>query len=130
MRLGCEIGVEGQSGLAAQVTAFVAQVGPTNWHDVIARYDGKELVLFVDGVAMDRKPVTGQLRQGNTEPLAIGSGGPNDDPFPGFIDHAALWNRPLSDAEVVALSGGAETVERVLPVYCASFTFAHLGPCE
>lgn len=37
MRLGCEIGVEGKPGLAAQVTVPIAQIGPTNWHDVLAR---------------------------------------------------------------------------------------------
>lgn len=113
MRLGCEIGVEGKPGLAAQVTVPIAQIGPTNWHDVLARYDGRELVLFIDGVAMDRKPVTGRLRQGNTAPLAIGSGGPGDNPFSGLVDHAALWDRALSDDEIIALCGGrAEVAQR------------------
>lgn len=110
MRLGCEIGVEGKAGLGAQVMVPVAQIGATNWHDVVARYDGRELVLFIDGVALDRKPATGRLRQGNTEPLAIGAGGPGDNAFPGLIDHAALWDRALSDGEIVALSGGPAVV--------------------
>ena len=110
MRLGCEIGIDGKTGLAGQVTAPVAQIGPTNWHDVIVRYDGRELVLFVDGVALDRKSATGRLRQGNTAPLAIGAGGPGDNPFPGLIDHAALWDKALSDDEIVTLSGGSAVV--------------------
>lgn len=110
MRLGCEIGVEGKAGLAGQVTVPVAQIGATNWHDVIVRYDGRELALFIDGVALGRKTVSGRLRQGNTEPLAIGAGGPGDNAFPGLIDHAALWDKALSDDEIVALSGGSAVV--------------------
>lgn len=112
IRLGCEIGVDGKPGLAAQVTVPLAQIGATDWHDVVARYDGSEFVLFVDGVPLDRKPVSGRLRSDNQEPLALGAGGPGDDPFPGLIDHAGLWNRALSDEEIMTLSGGKEEVER------------------
>lgn len=110
MRLGCEIGIEGAAGLGAQVSALVGKIGPTNWHDVMARYNGSELVLFVDGVALDQKPVHGGLRRGNTEPVTIGAGGPDDSPFACLVDHVAIWNRALGDAEVVALSGGAQAV--------------------
>jgi sucrose-6-phosphate hydrolase SacC (GH32 family) len=114
MRVGCEVGVEGRPGLAGQVTALVPQIGHSDWHDLVARYDGAELVLFVDGVVMQRVPCSGPLRQGNTEPVAIGAGtnnGTTDAPFPGVIDHAALWKHALSDAEIIALSGGGEWAE-------------------
>ena len=112
MRLGCEIGIEGMAGLGAQVTVPVAKIGATDLHDVVARYEGHKLVLFIDGVVVDQKAVSGRLRRGNIEPLTIGSGGPHDDPFIGYVDHAALWDRPLSDLEIVALSGGAAVVEQ------------------
>jgi beta-fructofuranosidase len=117
MRLGCEIGVEGKAGLGGQVTVPVAQIGATNWHDVIVRYDGRELVLFIDGVALSRKPATGRLRQGNTEPIAIGAGGAGDQAFPGLIDHAALWDRALDDGQIVALSGGPAVIQQQQSVF-------------
>lgn len=126
MRLGCEIGVEGKPGLAAQATVLLAQIGPTEWHDVVARYDGRELVLFIDGVPMERKPAAGRLRQASNEPLALGAGGPGDDPFPGLLDHAALWNRALSDDEIVTLCGGADEVERRRSLFAAAASAARL----
>ncbi len=113
MRLGFEIGAKDRKGLAGQVTAPVAQIGATAWHDVLTRYDGAKLDLFVDGVLMDSQPAAGMLRSENTEPIAIGAGtfqGRADNPFPGFVDHVAMWSRTLGNEEVVILSGGKETV--------------------
>lgn len=120
MRLGCEIGVDGRAGLAGHVAVHLDRIGFEGWHDVVARYDGKALTLFVDGVNLDSQPVQGPLRTGNTEPLAIGGGtyqGQCDDPFPGLIDHAAIWKRALSDEEIVILCGGAEHVAERQAVY-------------
>jgi sucrose-6-phosphate hydrolase SacC (GH32 family) len=93
----------------------VARVGERNWLDLVARYDGRKLMLFVDGVPLDEREATGTLRTGNREPIAIGaatSGGFVDRPIRGRIDHAGLWNRALSDAEIVAISGGSEFASR------------------
>jgi beta-fructofuranosidase len=69
--------------------------------------------VFEDGLRMDRT-ASGALRQGNTEPCIPGGesqGGKVARPFRGLIDHAALWNRALTDDEVILLSGGKEPVE-------------------
>jgi len=114
MDLGFELGIEGRAGMV-QVKVPVRRIGPMVWHDVLARYDGKALELFVDGVRVDRAAVAGKLRQGNTEPVIIGGhseGGAVRRPFRGQIDHAALWSRALSDGEIVTLSGGEAVVRR------------------
>lgn len=114
MDLGFELGIDGRKGMV-QVKASLATVGPDLWHDVIARYDGRRLQLFIDGVQVDHRPVAGRLRQANAEPVIVGghsSGGKPQRPFRGQIDHAALWSRALSDAEIVALSGGQNAVDR------------------
>lgn len=100
-RLGFEFGADGRTGLAGQVAVPVDSLDPKEWHDLIATYDGSNVTLYVDGIAAARAPASGTLRQGNTEPVMIGRRG-----FKGRIDHAALWSRALSDAEIVALSGG------------------------
>lgn len=114
MRIGFEMGIDGKPGLGGQVAAHLDRVGFADWHDIAARYDGKTLTLFVDGVNLDSKLVQGKIRGGNKEPVAIGAGTSNgqcDDCFPGLIDHAAIWKRALSDAEIVALSGGEAAVQ-------------------
>jgi hypothetical protein len=104
--LGFEFGAEGQPRLAGQVATAVSALSPKQWHDVIVRYDGSNLVLFVDGFAVARTKASGALRQGNPEPVQIGKRG-----FSGLLDHAALWQRALADDEIVALSGGEETLK-------------------
>ena len=57
----------------------------------------------------------GALRQGNSEPCLIGAesyGGQVKSGFRGLVDHAALWNRALSDAEIARLSGVAALADK------------------
>src|SRR5262249_19954773 len=92
MDLGFELGTD--KGMF-QVSLPTAQFGGLGeWHDIIARYDGKRLELFVDGVLRDWRAASGKLRTNNPEPCLIGAeshDGKPVRPFHGFIDHAALW---------------------------------------
>jgi hypothetical protein len=97
-----------------QVIVPLKMIGATQWHEVICRFDGIRLQLFVDGVLMDEAFPVGSLRQGNTEPLLIGA--ETDDRgvvksgWHGWIDHVAIWSRALTDAEIETLSGGTDEV--------------------
>ena len=107
MDLGFEIGISGQEGMH-QVKVPISFIGADRWHDIFARYNGVILDLIIDGKVVDQKSVNGQLRQGNTEPCIIG--GESYDgvvvrPFRGIIDHAAIWDRALSNDEIAFLSG-------------------------
>ncbi|MGQ9632212.1 MAG: LamG-like jellyroll fold domain-containing protein [bacterium] len=95
-----------------QVNIPIAMVGPTDWHDVIVRYTGSKLELFVDGILLDEEWPIGSLRS-SSEPCLIGAEPFGDEVkvgFRGVIDHAAIWNRALSDDEIAALSGGREEI--------------------
>ncbi len=105
-RLGFEFGAEGRAGLAGQVAIAVEDLDAKHWHDVIVRYDGAQLAMFLDGAAVARAKATGSLRQGNTAPVQIARRG-----FTGLLDHAALWSRALTDDEIVALSGGEKVLQ-------------------
>jgi hypothetical protein len=98
-----------------QVRTSVRQlVDPAAWHDIVVRYDGQRLEMFVDGVGVDQRPAVGDLRQ-NDEACIVGGysvGGKVSNPFHGQIDHAALWQRAITDEEVAKLSGGHEFVAK------------------
>ncbi|MFZ2643658.1 MAG: LamG-like jellyroll fold domain-containing protein, partial [Verrucomicrobiia bacterium] len=104
--LGFEFGAEGNPRLAGQVATAVSTLDPKQWHDVVVRYDGSNLVMFVDGAAVARTQAAGALRQGNAQPVLIGRRG-----FKGLLDHAALWQRALTGDEIIALSGGEDAMK-------------------
>ena len=89
-------------------------IGPDRWHDVVVRFNRAKLEMFVDGVLLDEDWPHGDLHR-FTGPFLIGAGyqdGELRSGFHGQIDHAALWDRALSDEEVSELSGGPEEVAR------------------
>jgi sucrose-6-phosphate hydrolase SacC (GH32 family) len=117
--IGFELGTRDRAGMT-QVLAPLARIGAKDWHDVICRYDGTHLQMFVDGVLMSEASPKGPLREGNTEPCLIGAesyGGSINSAWKGMIDHVAIWNRALSDAEIERLSGGAARVAALKDAY-------------
>jgi len=94
--------------------------GPRAWHDVLVRGTGPKLELWLDGVLLDEEFPVGTTRPA-TAPRFFGAAqladGSLQAGFRGLIDHAALWHRALSEAEIVALSGGADwTRQRELAI--------------
>lgn len=102
--LGFEFGVQEKKGLATRLGVPLESVAKGGWHDVIARYDGAKLMMFIDGVSAGSVRVTGHLRTENRQPFTLGKA------LRGQMDHAALWTRALSDEEVLALSGGVKAM--------------------
>ena len=104
--LGFELGtVKGVS----KVVVPVDQIGRTEWHDVVVRYDGAKLEMFVDGKRVGETPATGALRPENNVPLVLGGDALHNGEirawFGGQFDTVALWNRALTESEILALSG-------------------------
>lgn len=111
--LGFELGTD-FSERPLRLSVPLAAIGAEAWHDAIVRFTGPRLELFVDGVLVDEEWPIGRVRD-NAEPCLIGAEKHADGTksgFRGLIDHAALWGRALSDAEVLALSGGSEVAAR------------------
>jgi hypothetical protein len=110
----------GMAGLLADETANaflpldvpVAMLGPRQWHDVIVRFAGPKVEMFVDGVLVDEEWPFGAIYKFES-PWLIGAGYEDAQlktGFRGLVDHVALWNRALDDKEIVQLSGGKERV--------------------
>ena len=104
---GADIGFEIRTDRGFAMVSFpVSQIESTAWHDLVGRYDGKNLELFCDGRRMAGKPWSGKLQK-NREPLLIGAetdAGKVVRHFHGELEEAALWSRALTDEEVASLS--------------------------
>ena len=93
------------------------------WHDIVLRFNGKISELFVDGILRDDEVTVGDIRDWNRRPTLIGAqykrqygyADVADDQveavFEGLIDHIALWNKYLSDEEVMKLSGVVSLID-------------------
>ena len=64
-------------------------------------YDGSLLVLYVNGVQVASKALSGTI-QASTNPLWIGGNQPYGEYFNGLIDDVRVYNRALSQAEIQA----------------------------
>ena len=70
----------------------------TDWHNVIATYDGLYLKLYLDGNLMKTTETSGEIRS-STSNILIG----NQDTqryFPGLIDQVAIYTSTLSEQEI------------------------------
>lgn len=89
-------------------------IGPKDWHDIIVRFTGARLELWIDGLLVDVEYPIGQTRN-RTLPFLIGAGHEDGQLIKGFtgeVDHVAIWDRALNEDEIVAMAGGAEHVAR------------------
>lgn len=89
-------------GQALQLGVPASMIGEAGCRDVIVRFAGPKLELFVDGVLVDEEWPVGALKSTASKLLLVSEN----------VKQVAAWNRALSDDEVVILSGGTETVTR------------------
>jgi len=74
-----------------------------SWHFVTATYDGSYVRYYVDGVSGTPVELTGNISS-QPDPLTTGrETGWDSQAFGGLIDEATIWNRALSEAEVLML---------------------------
>ena len=102
-------------GNGSQKPQFVATIGGNykyapatttlenkTWTHVVGTYDGSQVRIYING--MLEPPggdcyATGAIKTDSSD-LTIGAG---DNWFPGMLDEVAIWNRALSDDEVLRL---------------------------
>jgi hypothetical protein len=84
--------------------ASSATYNDRSWRHIVARRDGKELAMFVDGRLSAKTDVSPAVLDQNCF-VVVGKRRPNDDLphmyFNGELDELALYGRALSDAEIV-----------------------------
>jgi hypothetical protein len=91
------------NGTDGQVWVYVNQeLAVGQWYHIAGAYDGETVKCYLDGVETDSAPMSGII--GGPSSLLIGSDGWRDD-WIGAIDEVAIYERGLSEGEVLYLVG-------------------------
>ena len=85
----------------SQIISGGNSVRDTNWHHTVVGYNGT-LFIYLDGTFKASGFVIGEINNGTGE-LTIGKSIYNSAEFNGTIDEVAIWNRSLSESEIVNL---------------------------
>jgi len=86
-----------------RMSAPLPDVGAAGMHEVIARYSGPHVELFIDGALVDEEWPLGTVGGAGGGKLVL-CGGSGSAPC-GVTELLAVWNRALGDAEVTSVSG-------------------------
>lgn len=82
-----------------QYTPSGAAIPPNTWTHLAVTYNGTSLNLYVNGVQVSARTVTGAV-QVNALPLHIGGNSYSDQYFKGIIDEVRIYGRALSQNEI------------------------------
>lgn len=106
--------LDGSSGVYFGVRAsksqnFYFSSGPNTlplneWHHIAGTYDGKQIVIYIDGQAKATVPLSGDIDYAPDHNLTIGDFRDDDKsyPFPGKIAEVRLWSTVRSAAQIQA----------------------------
>lgn len=97
-----------------QTAGSVDPLEPDVWYHVTGVFDGAESRVYIDGQLKGSLAVSAPVDI-TTLDLVIG-GDDGTRTFNGAIDQVLIWNRPLSEAEVVAVAAGSVPMASGTPV--------------
>jgi len=83
-------------GACASYTAFATD----SWHHVAVTFDGKEILVYVDGEKTGNLAQPGAAIDTKGSPLNIGNGVAVDRAYQGMLDEVRIWNRALKQDEI------------------------------
>lgn len=84
-------------------SGYSSRILDTDWHHVVMTYDGTTMNVFLDGQHRTYTSNSGNL-QSTPASVYIGKEGPIN-PFNGTIDEILMYNRALTDSEVLEIYG-------------------------
>ncbi len=73
------------------------------WYHIVAVHDGAQMRLYLNGGLMGTAPKTGLIGLHPQAPASLGALSTGSQPFSGWIDDARIYDRALSDSEVIGL---------------------------
>ncbi len=84
-------------------SGYTNRVLDTDWHHVAMTYDGSMMKIYLDGLLRTYTANTGNLQSSNSDAY-IGRETPTN-PFKGTIDEMLVYNRALTDSEILQIYG-------------------------
>ena len=80
------------------------KAGIGKWTHIASTYDGKKMILYLNGDAVGEKPAKGKINL-VPDPVGIGNivdagGAGKNEYWAGLLDEVKIWNRALSLKEV------------------------------
>ena len=84
------------------------------WTHVVASWDGETMRLYKNGVEVGSLAKGGTLSTNPTVKVSIGNqpAGTGDRPFDGLIDDVRIYDRALSQEEIVWLAGRTKPFDK------------------
>ena len=79
---------------------------PATWHHLAATYDRTNLRIYLDGVQVGTRALTGSIGV-SANPLRIGGNAIWGENFAGLIDDVRVFNRALTPAELTTIMNTA-----------------------
>ena len=101
---GCHFGSNGDVQWRATIGGLNRRIcggvlTPGVWQHIAGTYDGNEVVLYVDGLAVASASRSGQIAT-NAEAVHLGNLANGSRAFDGAIDDVRIWDRALDAAEI------------------------------
>src|SRR3989339_552443 len=90
-----------KGGVASEVLKTWTSADVNVWHHIVGAYDGAAMKLYQDGIKVAETATTGNIDT-NTTALNIGRQPSGAGRFSGIIDEVKIYNRALTDAEVLS----------------------------
>jgi LruC domain-containing protein len=83
------------------VMDYADRILNTDWHHVVATYDGAQMKLYIDGALKITRAATGMLKTSGSD-LHIGDQSTINF-FPGILDEVLIYSRPLTPEEILSV---------------------------
>jgi hypothetical protein len=109
----------GQFNFACQPIGVDIIAGPSaydnKWHHVVGVFDGvnSQARLYIDGLLVGTKDVASGAMLTMDTALQVGDRPGNTRPWRGFIDDIAIYNYPLTEAQIEALGAQGDRPLRI-----------------
>ncbi|MEM7133170.1 MAG: Ig-like domain-containing protein [Chloroflexota bacterium] len=111
VRVGSDTRLRGRVRVGGTTTTLVANSGNLSvnqWYHAAMTYDGSTLRLYLDGIEVGSKPLSGGVDIDSSVPIAVGGQptGAGGRYFDGLLDDIRILQRAMSQAELQAIANG------------------------